>query len=696
MNTPHRFTSMHSMPGLLAALSILAMPFHAQADINATIRLERRSGSFSGSVYLNANGASAPTATYHRVESPNGLIFGNSSPDNAQSSSNLSFSALMNECTNGIWKLILNVGDPSEEQYGFSVSITGVSSNMFGDTAITNPAAYASVTTNQPLIEWSSTSLFPQVHIQVHNGVQPPEPGNWVNMVAPVNSWTPPSPVLGGNNIIYLAYQTNGFTGITITTPTNGSGTAVADTWNADADLRSYDFSYFDAPSSGGGCSDPFNAAVECPGLSWTTGGDYGGSGWFVQTYETSVGSSALQSDAPDYASSWIEATVQGPGTVTFDWALFADYSDSFEFESYDDGSGDDYDYFYYEGFDAYGWDSWSVTLASNDTYTFTWTFYNDDDSANDYDAAFLDNVVYTYTGSNSVSYEAELEINIQRTTQGAETRYYLFPSLSNLSPAPITTHRVESPTGKSSGEEFTASSQQYATLQDIVNEILAGDWKLDFNYGHGSEYQYTFTVTTNNLWINDLPPTLLLEPLDAATGVATNTDYAWLGPVGFNSLTVSVRNEEGGGSLGFSSLSPSAMSWTNGPALPEGTNSVSVYYTSNNFSGLTISVPVDGSSSPISSWGSTARLTSRGYSKFVATAGFVPMPVTILPPMVAGGGLGLSFISQSGAVHYIEWSTNLATGPWMPATNFPGDGTTNMITLPTTNPAAYFKVETQ
>jgi len=31
-----------------------------------------------------------------------------------------------------------------------------------------------------------------------------------------------------------------------------------------------------------------------------------------------------------------------------------------------------------------------------------------------------------------------------------------------------------------------------------------------------------------------------------------------------------------------------------------------------------------------------------------------------------------------------------------MPATNFPGDGTTSMVALPTTNAASYYRIGTQ
>ena len=70
--------------------------------------------------------------------------------------------------------------------------------------------------------------------------------------------------------------------------------------------------------------------------------------------------------------------------------------------------------------------------------------------------------------------------------------------------------------------------------------------------------------------------------------------------------------------------------------------------------------------------------------------------PVTILPPIMAGSDFVLSFISQPDALHFVEYSTNLVDGPWMSATNFPGNGTTNQIVLPATNPATFYRIQTQ
>lgn len=117
----------------------------------------------------------------------------------------------------------------------------------------------------------------------------------------------------------------------------------------------------------------------------------------------------------------------------------------------------------------------------------------------------------------------------------------------------------------------------------------------------------------------------------------------------------------------------------------------------SNNFAGLTISEPMDWDYYSPASWSTDVMISSSGRSRFVVTeGGIVPMAGPMLPPILVGGDFGLSFISQSGATHFVEYTTNLVTGPWMPASNFPGDGTTNLFMAPATNPAAYYRIETQ
>lgn len=484
-----------------------------------------------------------------------------------------------------------------------------------------------------------------------------------------------------GSQSILLTYDSYNYAGATIGTPTNLVGGAPLSGWTANVDLSTYVYSDFNVQ---GGLA--FDEAVEMPGLSWTTGGE---AVWFVQSNEYNVGVSALQSGAAgDYGSSWIETTVQGPGTLTFDWNLLADADDYFSL-SVSNFYGE-YEELGYYGSESSGWDYREIDLEEGENLL-RWTFYNDDPTAGSYDAAFLDNVVLDI----AIDYEAEFSIEIERVDQGGSSHYLVFPNLTYSYPAPVTVNEVVSPNGLCSGGDSSSSSLNFATLQDAIDEIEAGDWILYFDrYGSGNEFY--FTVSVDALATNDLPVVTITNPAHGATGVSTNTVFTWSGPADFDSASALARHANPGYTIGYSTLPASATTWTNAPPLPEGTNIFSVTYTRESFTGLTISYPADASFNPLYSWATYAELSSLGRSTFQTAAGFAPAPVTLLPPIAGGGNLALSFVSQSGATHFIYSTTNLVSGPWMAATNFPGNGTTNIVTFPATNAAAYFKVETQ
>ena len=682
-----------SIPRLQASLRLAAafsaaalLPFTASAGIDFELVLWHGYSFYYGDASLSAS-SPAPD-TYHRVESPNALIWQNTGTDNSGSSATLSLTndlgVLLNEITNGLWNLTLNVGTATQQQYAFSIDLSGVNTGLFGNAVITSPADLSTIATNPPLIQWTGPGQLPSININVSLDGPPYTFHDGTSLPGTATSWTPSVVIPTGDQSIFLNYRSNMYAGATFSTPTNLVGGAPLPGWTANADISTYTFSTFTVPGSG----SEFDVAVESPGLSWTTGGDSGG--WFVQSNEVDVGTTSLQSGpVGDFEISWIETTVMGPGTLQFDWNLLADYDDFFDL-SVSNSTGE-YGELGVAGYAGGSWDFYEVYLEPGEN-KLRWTFWNDDLSGGDLDAAFLDLVVL----SNTPAYEVELDLNIQRITSGTNSYYTMFPSLFNEYPPPVTSFEVESPTRMSYGDTSGSSSVHYPTLQALINEIEAGSWTLLFNPGAPTFAEYTFDVFVNSLTTNTIPPVLILDPVDGATGVATNTDYLFLGPPDYDSLSVQVRDVEANSTLGHASLPPSSTTWTNGPGLPVGTNTFSATYTSNNYPGLSISWPEDVNFNPLSYWDSTVRISARGTSRFVAGSGFVPMAVTLLPPKLVGGNLELAFISQSGATHQVEYTTNLVTGPWMPATNFPGSGSTNQVMLPTTDPEAFFRIETQ
>lgn len=128
--------SFYFKSALLAVLITLAQ--QAFANVGVTLNLWRGYDTFYGQVTIAAS--SPDPVTYHRVESPNGKIWREySTTTSVGSFTNLSFSVLLDECTNGVWTLIRNVGDTSAQTNTFSVSLTGITANMFGDITMVIP-----------------------------------------------------------------------------------------------------------------------------------------------------------------------------------------------------------------------------------------------------------------------------------------------------------------------------------------------------------------------------------------------------------------------------------------------------------------------------------------------------------------------------------------------------------------------------
>ena len=657
---------------LFVAVLISVMPTQTRANVDVDLTLWHGYTFYYGDVSLTTTNP-API-TYHRVESPNALIWQNSGSDNSSSSASLSLtndlSVLVDEVTNGLWSLTLNVGDASEQNYAFSVDLANVTTGLFGNALITTPTYGSTVTTNQPLLEWTGPAQLPTLNLQISSDGFPYTLHDSAILPSTTTNWTPTVPIPGGNQSIFINYRSNLYTGATFSIPTNLVGGATVSGWSDATTISTYHYSTFTVPGTGSALGE----AVDAPAFNWTTGGD---GDWFDQTFETSDGTDAAQSGPiGDFESSWIETTIEGPGILSFSWGTFADSGDILEVElngySEDQIDGD------------WGWDYTDIFLDPGPN-TIRWTFYNDDPTAGDQDAAFLDEVSFEL----ELYHEAELDMDIQRVTQGGTTHYLIFPSLLYSNPFAS----VESPNGLCSGDDSSSSSVQFATLQDAINEIEAGSWFITFDNG-SFDTEYYFDIAVNSLTTNDLPPALILEPLHGATSVATNSGYHWIGPPTFDELIVSARDISPSVSLGFASLPTAATSWTNGPALPLGTNSFSAAYTKNNVLGLTIDEPINfDTGDPLAYWDASVTLTTRGFSVF-EVGGFAP--VVLLPPTLSGGNFGLSFVSQPGAIHYVQYSTNLVTGPWMPSTNFPGNGTTNQITMPTTNSAAYYRIQTE
>ncbi|HEX2747700.1 MAG TPA: M6 family metalloprotease domain-containing protein, partial [Verrucomicrobiales bacterium] len=138
--------------------------------------------------------------------------------------------------------------------------------------------------------------------------------------------------------------------------------------------------------------------AVDAPGLTWSTGG---GGYWFGQAVTTHDGVDAAQNgDINDFGSTWVQAQVTGPGTLTFWWRVDSEQNyDFFRFSI--DGAEQE------KASGPVNWAQKSYQIGAG-AHTLRWTYDKDESVSEGADAAWLDEVTFG-AGTFSIPYAAWL-----------------------------------------------------------------------------------------------------------------------------------------------------------------------------------------------------------------------------------------------------------------------------------------------
>ncbi|HNT15841.1 MAG TPA: LamG domain-containing protein [Verrucomicrobiota bacterium] len=224
---------------LIAALIAFA-PARGRADVSTTISILHGYDFYYPSLSLTSD---TPPLTFHWIESASGRLWQQLGDTNGAGDAFLTndLNAVIHECTNGLWKLYLNRGHPSEQLYQFAVSITGVTTNVLGDVTIHFPVDGSTDVTSLPTYLWSGPSNLPSIFLSSAHLTG----GNnyFANLPSTATQWTP-GLLSPGSNRLFVEYLTNPFPGITLSTPTNAQGEPVPD-WSGGGGLYSYRFSNF-------------------------------------------------------------------------------------------------------------------------------------------------------------------------------------------------------------------------------------------------------------------------------------------------------------------------------------------------------------------------------------------------------------------------------------------------------------------
>lgn len=212
----------------------------------------------------------------------------------------------------------------------------------------------------------------------------------------------------------------------------------------------------------------------------------------------------------------------------------------------------------------------------------------------------------------------------------------FYFPSigLEATNPAPLSYHRVESPSGlywrhhgtNNQANDFILTN----SVEAIIHEFTNGLWKLYVNRDHPSEEVHYFRVNISGIASNTLGAVEVLHPPDGATGVTNLPVIHWTGPTNLPLYYVSVSDNDG--YYQFANLPNTATNWTPPVPLPYGKQiDFLAYYQSNNHPGFTYTAATNSGGTPLAGWLPTGAIATYRYSGFtVQSAPGGGSPVTL------------------------------------------------------------------
>ena len=156
-------------------------------------------------------------------------------------------------------------------------------------------------------------------------------------------------------------------------------------------------------------------AALDSTGVKWRTGGD---AVWFPEPDATSDGFDAAQSGvATDKGVSWVETTVFGPGTLSFQWKLATDGTRS-GIDLLVDGD-------YEDGLEAdSGWTVYELDIGAG-SHVVRWEYWNQDTGASG--KAWLDQVAWdgAYPTATSTTPDPVPYVWLDANAKPFVTRFY-------------------------------------------------------------------------------------------------------------------------------------------------------------------------------------------------------------------------------------------------------------------------------
>lgn len=308
-----------------AALFLMSCPAHAGLQLQLDLVHNGIGNTYQCNVgvSLTADPPDVTPTSFHEIISPNADFYGGvgTGASNYSQAFTGDYDGMMQEITNGQWRLIMNVGTPSEDTYYFTVSNLGVTSNLLGNVTVIYPANGASVVSGLPDFQWQGPAGAGGLGVFVYNPTNPAVNRSIPLNPAVTNSTLPPQ-LPAGEYSFNVDYTRNFFSALVPGTP--------MDSMNNPAPGWGYR-SVSDSESSCAFTVLPpltytLPEALDATNVTWTTSGD---ALWFPETTNTADGISAAESGPINaQQSSTLQTTLTGPAYITFWWQTVDDDGD--------------------------------------------------------------------------------------------------------------------------------------------------------------------------------------------------------------------------------------------------------------------------------------------------------------------------------------------------------------------------------
>jgi hypothetical protein len=225
-----RFTHVLDARHALAAAALsLLLAGSVHAGLTLQMNLIHNSGggevyTFAPNLYLNGNGGDSTPITYDQIYSPHTNFTGGVGTGSLNNRDTYpDFKSLMQVVTNGVWQLILNVGDPSQHVYTFTIKST-LANNPYVDAVVDYPPDGANGLVPLPTFSWHGPINTTFLEAYVYGG-----PSNVFQYVLPSmlsTSATLPPALAEGYYNFNIYYEANVSGWITASVPKDGSGNA--------------------------------------------------------------------------------------------------------------------------------------------------------------------------------------------------------------------------------------------------------------------------------------------------------------------------------------------------------------------------------------------------------------------------------------------------------------------------------------